>query len=104
MPTIIRGTTLPSNRAITAKVAPKDKAPTSPSQIRAGGMLKYKNAIMLPIHKEIKMDTGVSKELLASTQKANKEIIRSPQDKPSRPSVKLKKLAKVTISMVEKMI
>jgi len=34
--TIINGTILPNIRAITAKVAPKERAPTSPSQILAG--------------------------------------------------------------------
>ena len=35
-PTIIKGTIFPKSKAITAKVAPKESDPTSPSQILAG--------------------------------------------------------------------
>jgi len=96
-PTIIRGTIFPRRMAMTAKVAPKEREPTSPSQMRAGKTLKYRKAINAPSHRLRKREIGVSRELLLRNQKAKREIIKSPQERPSSPSVILKKLAKATI-------
>src|SRR3989339_470916 len=74
---------LPVKSPITASVAPNDKAPVSPSQILAGHVLKYKNAIKAPIHRAINKESGVSIELAAITPKAIKQIINSPDAKPS---------------------
>ena len=54
-----------------------------------------------PSQSDKKIEIGVSKELLASTQKAKRAIINNPQERPSRPSVILKKLAKPTIKPID---
>ena len=100
-PIINSGTTFPRSRAMTAMVAPKDKDPTSPSQILAGKMLKYKKAIREPIQRAKKTEIGVSRELFDMNQKAKRQIIRRPQERPSNPSVMLKKLEKPVIKRTE---
>ena len=64
-------------------------------------LIRYNDLILLfkKRHKNIEM--GVSNELLDKNQKANRAIIRRPQERPSSPSVILKKLAKPVIIMVE---
>src|SRR3989338_1186990 len=103
MPPIIRrAITLPSKSPATAKVAPKARAPTSPSHNRAGETLKYKKAIKLPSHKARKKDKGVSRIAADKTQKANKATIKTNPAKPSSPSVMLTALAKATITVAAK--
>jgi len=100
MPTIIKGIIFPKRRAISAKVAPKEREPTSPNIIREGYTLKYRKEMRAPIQRERKRDIGVSKEVPAKIQKAKRAINKIPQDRPSSPSVILKKLAKATIMVV----
>ena len=52
--------TLPLKRAMVARVAPKERDPTSPRKTLAGYTLKYRKAMMVPIQMPIKVDSGVS--------------------------------------------
>ena len=93
---------LPVKSPMTAKVAPKDNAPVSPSQILAGQMLKYKNDKRHPIQRAIKRESGVSKPEAAIAPNAARQIKRSPVANPSSPSVILKAFVKETIVSAEK--
>ena len=77
---------LPKRRPQTARVAPNERAPTSPSQILAGQMLKYKKAIRAPIRRPKNVERVVSKIERDMTKNAIKEIVKSPAAKPSSPS------------------
>src|SRR3989338_7604613 len=92
-----KANTLPDNRPITAKVAPKESAPVSPRNRRAGKTLKYKKAIKPPVQTEIKINSGVSKIEIEIAQKANSAITRVPLESPSSPSVTFTALAKATM-------
>ena len=96
-PIIIRAITFPNKSPTTASVAPNDKEPTSPNQILAGKILKYKKAIKAPNQRAKKIDKGVSKIAADSIHRAKRQIISSPDAKPSKPSLILTALAKEII-------
>ena len=81
-----RANGFPSKSPLTARVAPKERAPTSPRIIRAGQILKYRKAIKEPIQRPKKIDKVVSRIDADITRKAAKQIKRRPDAKPSRPS------------------
>src|SRR3989344_8106445 len=101
-PMITRAKGLPRSKPQTARVAPKERAPTSPSQILAGLMLKYKKAIKAPIQRPIKTESVVSRMLRERIRKAIKEINNKPDARPSRPSEMLTALAKETMTKAAK--
>src|SRR3990172_6609805 len=92
----------PSNRPETASVAPRDSAPTSPSQIRAGQILKYKNAVSEPIRNPRKEERVVSRIDRDIIKKAMREITKSPEARPSNPSEIFTAFANETITKAEK--
>ncbi len=99
-PMMVRATTLPNNNPTTARVAPNDNAPTSPINILAGKTLKYKKETKDPSHSAIKIARGISRIEADKNHNPNKEISRTPEAKPSNPSVILTALAKDTIAKV----
>jgi len=88
---------LPRIRPITANKAPNESEPASPRNMRAGGILKYRNAINPPSQIPINKDVGTSMIEAAMIQKLAREIMRIPVARPSSPSVILTALEKATI-------
>ena len=103
-PITVKAITFPVKRPIKPSVAPKLIAPASPSQTLAGYTLKYKKAIKLPDQIDIKIESGVSRLPAAIMLKAKRQIRRSPEASPSKPSVILKAFEKATITKVAKSI
>jgi hypothetical protein len=83
---------------MTAKVAPNARAPVSPSQIRAGKTLKYKNASSPPSQIAINNEVGTSIIDRETIQNPISAIISVPLDSPSMPSVILTAFANATIT------
>ncbi len=103
-PIIGNANALPSINPMTAKVAPNDKEPVSPKKILAGYILKYKNAIIPPIHAAINNDVGTSRIDREITQKPTRAKSKIPLASPSKPSAIFTALAKATITKVENII
>src|SRR3989344_2037256 len=88
---------LPKRRPVTANVAPKESAPTSPSIILAGQMLKYKKAINEPIQRPKNTERVVSKIDEDMTKNAARQISKRPDARPSKPSEMLTAFVKATM-------
>lgn len=101
-PITARAIGLPRSKPDTAKVAPRERAPTSPSQILAGQILKYKKAMSEPINNPMNDERVVSSIERDIIKKAIKEMTNKPAASPSSPSDMFTALANETITKAAK--